>query len=319
MPTLTVFTPTFNRAQTLPRVYESLCRQSSRDFLWLVIDDGSHDDTRALVERWRASADFAVEYLYQANSGKHNAHNVAVARAKTELFTIVDSDDELLPDAVERLVSAWQRATSADKAKIAGIWSLCTDPRGEIVGGPFPEGLVDATLQELRYREKMNKEMLPTFVTEVLRQHPFPHTPPGECPFIPEAYVWMQVTRYRPLRFLNEPCRVYHQGEGLISLARDEYPLSRCIVYGYLGPVATDLEWFWSHPSLFLMNAVQAGRYAIFGRQFWKLVRPLPRKAKVLMIAAAPVALVLLARDKLSGRIERQLRAGGGIRKATPE
>jgi glycosyltransferase involved in cell wall biosynthesis len=318
MPTLTVFTPTFNRAHTLPRVYESLRRQSSRDFLWLIVDDGSSDGTRALVEQWRASADFAVEYLYQPNSGKHNAHNVAVSRATTALFTIVDSDDELLPHAVERIVAEWNRATPQDRAKISGIWSLCTDPHGEIIGGPFRPGLVDATLQELHYREKMNKEMLPTFVTEVLRQHPFPRTPPGECPFIPESYVWMQITQLRPLRFLNEPCRVYHLGEGLISLGRDEYRLSRCIVYGYLAPIANDLAWFWSHPGLFLMNAVQAARYAIFSRKFWKLVRPLSWQAQALLVAAAPLALILLARDKLTGRIARQLRAGA-VGKASAE
>ena len=320
MTTLTVFTPTYNRAHTLPRVYESLCRQTSRDFAWLVVDDGSTDGTRALVEQWQATADFEVEYLYQPNSGKHNAHNAAVARATTELFAIVDSDDELLPHAVERLVATWQSAGPEVREKIAGIWSLCADAHGEIIGGPFRQGLVDATLQELRYRERLNKEMLPTFVTAVLRRYPFPATPPGACPFIPESYVWMQITRTHPLRFLNEPCRIYHQGEeSLSTLGRDEYRQSCCVVYGYLGPIASDLDWFWSHPSLFLGHAVQSARYAIFSRRFWKLTRPLDWKAQALLIAAAPIALALIARDKASGRIERQLGAKRTIGKASAE
>lgn len=308
MTTLTVFTPTYNRAHTLPRVFESLRRQTSSDFLWMIVDDGSTDGTSALVEEWRNSAAFAVEYLYQPNSGKHNAHNAAVARATTELFAIVDSDDELLPNAVEHITSTWTSATAQDRGKLAGVWTLCADEEGNIIGGPFPQHTMDASLQELRYKHRMNKEMLPTFVTAVLRQFPFPQTPPGACPYIPESYVWMQITRTRPLRFLNEPCRIYHHGEGLLTMAQQEYRLGRCIVFGYLGPVATDLEWFWSYPGLFLVNAVQAARYAIFGGQFWRLLRPLSWKARVLLLSAAPLGLALLARDRLSGRIARQLR-----------
>ena len=308
MPTLTIFTPTYNRAHTLPRVFESLGRQTSRDFCWLVVDDGSTDGTRELVRQWQSVAPFAVEYLYQPNSGKHNAHNAAVSRATTALFTIVDSDDELLPHAVERLVTAWQEASATDRATLAGIWTLCADTAGGIVDGAFPFDVMDTTLQELRYRHGMNKEMLPTFVTEVLRRHPFPSTPPGACPYIPEGYVWMHITRSRPLRFLNVPCRVYHRSDGLSVMGREEYRLSHCIVFGYLGPVAYDLDWFWSHPRLFLMNAVQAARYAIFSGQFAKLLRPLSWMPRALLIAAAPVALGLLARDHLTGRIAKQLR-----------
>ena len=317
MTTLTVFTPTFNRAHTLARVYESLQRQTSRDFRWLVVDDGSTDDTRTLVERWQASADFAVEYVFQENRGKHSAHNAAVARATTELFMIVDSDDELLPRAVALITSTWAAMSADEQAKTAGIWSLCADPEGRIVGGPFPRDNFDASLQELKYTQSVDKEMLPTFKTEVLRRHPFPETGVGVCPYIPESYVWMQITRTRTLRFLNVPCRVYHQGDGLIEMARSEYPLSRCIVFGYLSPLANDFEWFRLRPGFFFFNAVQAGRYGIFSGLFWHLARPLSWQAQVLLVCAAPLGIALLARDWVTGRIARQLSAARNIRKAS--
>lgn len=313
MPTLTVFTPTYNRAHTLPRLFHSLQRQSSRDFVWLVIDDGSVDDTRALMQDYQRSADFPVQYIYQRNRGKHGAHNVAVARAATALFAIVDSDDELLPHAVETLTSVWQNMDAAEKSRIGGIWTLCEDANGNIVGGPFPRAVFDASLQDLRYKHRINKEMLPTFVTDVLRAHPFPETPAGVCPYIPESYVWMRITRTQPLRFLNAVCRVYHPGEdGLLAMGTNEYRLSRCIVFGYLAPLANDLRWFWSYPQLFLLNSIQAARYAIFSRQFWKLSAPLSYFARLLLVCAAPIALALLARDSLTGRIERQLKNSRG-------
>jgi len=318
MPTLTVFTPTYNRAHTLPRVYESLCRQTVRDFLWLVIDDGSIDDTRALVRHWQAEADFRIDYGYQPNRGKHNAHNAAVARATTELFCILDSDDELLPHAVERITGAWKNATAEERARIAGIWTLCADPIGNVIDGGFDKEVFDASLQELRYRERMNKELLPTFVTRVLREHPFPETPAGVCPYVPEAYVWTRITRSRPLRFLNVPCRVYHRGDGLTAQARNEYRVSRCIVFGYLAPLANDLEWFWAYPQLFLMSATQAARHAIFSGAFWLSWRRLQPFARALLLAAAPVALGLLLRDRLSGRIARELAADEPGARAEP-
>jgi glycosyltransferase involved in cell wall biosynthesis len=306
--TLTVFTPTFNRAHTLPRAYASLERQTSRDFVWLVIDDGSTDNTEALIESWKPVADFEIHYVYQENRGKHAAHNSAVARAESDLLLIMDSDDELLPAAVGQITDAWKSMTAEEKLRIAGIWTLCIDPEGRIIGGSFPCDVFDSSLQELHYRRKISKEMLPTFVTEVLRRHLFPETEPGTCPYIPESYVWMSITRNHQLRFLNVPCRIYHKEEGgLLSMARDEYRLSRCIVYGYLSPLASDLDWFWMRPSWFVFNAVQAARYAMFSRQFCKLAKPLSIAAKALLGAAVPLALLLIAKDALSGRIARQL------------
>ena len=123
MSTLTVFTPTFNRAHTLPRAYASLQRQTSRDFAWLVIDDGSTDGTGALIALWKTSADFRIDYVYQENRGKHAAHNRAVAYAASALLMIMDSDDELLPDAVLRITEEWKGMSEEERGRIAGIWT----------------------------------------------------------------------------------------------------------------------------------------------------------------------------------------------------
>ena len=99
---LTVFTPAYNRAHTLPRTYESLCRQSCKDFVWLIVDDGSSDGTHALVEEWQTRDNgFPIRYIYKENGGMHTAHNVAYDNITTELNTCIDSDDALAEGAVE--------------------------------------------------------------------------------------------------------------------------------------------------------------------------------------------------------------------------
>lgn len=311
MTTLTVFTPTWNRAHTLPRLYESLAAQRSRDFVWLVIDDGSSDGTHELVQAWQAQADFPIEYVYQENRGKHQAINTGVAHTRTELFLILDSDDELLPDAVDTIVGGWRAIPEADRPHFAGLWTLCATPSGGTLTGPLEKEVLDATLQELRYVYGIEEDMLRCFSTEVLRRYPFPETPPG-CPYIPEGYVWFRMTRDYVIRFLSVPCsRVHYQSTGLIANAHEQYRLSRCAVYAYLQPLDSDLPWFGSQPLHFLTSAVQTARYGIFGRQLWRLLKTLTWPARMLVVAALPAALALLLKDGLSGRIQRELRVGG--------
>ena len=93
---LTVFTPAYNRAHTLPRTYESLCKQSRKDFVWLIVDDGSRDNTRELVEEWqRRDNGFKIRYIYKENGGMHTAHNEAYRNIDTVLNVCIDSDDFL--------------------------------------------------------------------------------------------------------------------------------------------------------------------------------------------------------------------------------
>ena len=122
MKTLTIFTPAYNRARTLPRTYESLLRQTCKDFEWLVIDDGSTDGTRELVEDWIKEKKIPIRYIHQKNQGMHGAHNTAYRNISTELNTCIDSDDYMPDDAVEKIVRFWERYGS-DKCRHCGAGS----------------------------------------------------------------------------------------------------------------------------------------------------------------------------------------------------
>ena len=118
---LTIFTPAYNRAHTLPRTYESLCRQSCKDFIWLIVDDGSADNTVELVHDWQSRDNgFTIQYIYKENGGMHTAHNVAYANIHTELNTCIDSDDMLADGAVEKILRKWAEVKDKGYAGIVG-------------------------------------------------------------------------------------------------------------------------------------------------------------------------------------------------------
>ena len=105
---ITVFTPTYNRAKTLVRVYESLLNQTNKDFVWLIVDDGSTDNTKVLVAKWIEENKLSIEYHYKENGGKHTAMKMAYQLAQTKYLLAIDSDDELTPDAVEDFLNDWK-------------------------------------------------------------------------------------------------------------------------------------------------------------------------------------------------------------------
>lgn len=139
MPLLTIFTPTYDRAYCLHNCYESLLRQTSKDFLWLIVDDGSSDNTRDLVAEWmKQDNGFEIQYVYKENGGMHTAYNTAYAHICTELSMNVDSDDYLTDTAVADICSFWAKNRRDD---VGGIYALDCYPDGQVIGTPFPEDL----------------------------------------------------------------------------------------------------------------------------------------------------------------------------------
>jgi glycosyltransferase involved in cell wall biosynthesis len=191
MYTFTVFTPTFNRAHTLGRVYESLRAQSYRDFEWVIVDDGSTDDTPALVASWQDEAELPIRYFRKPNQGKHTAFNQGVREAKGQLFLSLDSDDSCYPQALERFWHHWQSIPEDARPGFAALTALCEDENGNIVGQKYPKDVFDSDSSEIKHRYKVEGEKWGFIRTDILRQFPYPE-PPGVT-YVPESVAWIPI------------------------------------------------------------------------------------------------------------------------------
>lgn len=166
MKTLTVFTPAFNRAHLLPRLYHSLCQQTSDDFEWLIVDDGSSDHTKELVGSWIQENRIPIRYIEQENQGMHGAHNTAYKNISTELNTCIDSDDYMPDNAVELILKKWN---SIDQEKHAGIIGLDALESGQIIGTQFQTAYT--TLEDF-YLEGGKGDKKLVYRTDVINHYP---------------------------------------------------------------------------------------------------------------------------------------------------
>lgn len=201
MATLTIFTPAYNRAHTIGRTYESLCRQTCKDFEWLIVDDGSKDNTRQLVESWIADNIIPIRYIYQQNQGMHGAHNTAYRNITTELNTCIDSDDYMPDDAVEKIITFWE-AHGSDK--YAGLVGLDIDDKNKkVIGNPFPEHLKETTLSGY-YASGGKGDKKLVYRTSVINNYPEYPIFEGER-YFSLGYRYLLADQDYKLLTLNEP------------------------------------------------------------------------------------------------------------------
>ncbi|MFC3884773.1 glycosyltransferase family 2 protein [Bacillus songklensis] len=211
MTTLTVFTPTYNRAYTLHKCYESLKRQSCKDFIWLIVDDGSTDNTKELVASWISSGSVPIRYHYQDNQGMHGAHNTAYELIDTELNVCIDSDDYMADDAVEKIISFWSKYGNN---KYAGIVGLDATPDRQIIGTKIPGELRESTLSNLygKYKVKGDKKLV--YRSELTKKTPPYPLFPGEK-YCPLSYKYILIDQEHPLLIMNEIlCHVEYLPDG---------------------------------------------------------------------------------------------------------
>lgn len=199
MATLTVFTLTYNRAYCLNACYESLLRQTCDDFEWLVVDDGSTDNTRELVEQWIQEKKIPIRYIYKKNGGMHTGYNVAYDNIFTELAVCIDSDDYMTDDAVEKIVNFW--AQNKDE-KYAGMICLDITTKGEIIGTPLPD-VKSATVYDLYNRMGVRGDKKQVYRPELIRPFKSPEFE-GEKLF-PTCYKYFLVDLTHEMLILNEP------------------------------------------------------------------------------------------------------------------
>lgn len=211
MEQLTIFTPAYNRAHTLPRAFEALKEQSCKDFIWLIVDDGSTDNTKELVESFqKEDCGFQIEYIYKKNGGMHTAHNVAYENIKTELNTCIDSDDMIGEEAVKKILDFWNEKGSE---KYAGLLGYDTDFDGNVIGKGFPKGLETTTLSSY-YRNGGSGDKKLVLRTDIVNQYPPYPEYEGEK-LVPLGSLYTLIDQDYEMLVLDEPlCRVEYQPDG---------------------------------------------------------------------------------------------------------
>lgn len=208
---LTIFTPAFNRAYTLNKCYESLKNQTVKDFKWLIVDDGSTDNTKDLVDEWICEGVLDIEYKYQENQGMHGAHNTAYELIDTELNVCIDSDDYMPNDAVEKIINFWEN-NEIDK-DIAGFIGLDAYGDGSIIGDSFPETLRKTTLFEINNKYKIQGDKKIVYRSEVSKKYPYPLYKDEK--YVGLAYKYYKIDEDYKLLTMNEVlCIVEYMEDG---------------------------------------------------------------------------------------------------------
>ncbi len=200
---LTVCTPTYNRAQYLTRLFLSLKEQRFRNFEWIVIDDGSTDNTADVVHSFIKDADFRLLYFYQANAGKHIALNRALDVAAGQLFFIIDSDDYCVPDGLNLLSEEW--FSISHRSDICGMTFLNRFPSGAIVGSEFPFDHHIAKLPAFYEKYQIRGDKCNAIRTDIFRAFKFPETQERFCP---ESLIWNRMAEKYNTLFVNKAVNV---------------------------------------------------------------------------------------------------------------
>jgi len=205
---LTILTPAYNRAHTLQRLHESLERQSFKEFEWLIVDDGSTDDTEKCVKELKKNSALAIKYIYKENGGKHTAVNIGIEKIKTPLSFIVDSDDFLTEDAVSTIYKTWNLLK--DRKDIGSFWFLQSNTKGNLIGDEFPEDLLISSYTNVMINSGIKGDKKSVYFTHIRKEFPFPVY--NKEKFIGEGIVHKRIGNKYKCIFIN---KIIYRGEYL--------------------------------------------------------------------------------------------------------
>lgn len=219
--TITVFTPAYNRAHTLSRTFDSLCNQDCKDFIWLIIDDGSKDNTAELVKEWmRQDNGFKIRYIYKENGGMHTAHNIAYENIDTELNVCIDSDDRLANGAISTILAKWDEIKNDNR--FAGIVALDADFNGNVIGKGFEKDCHETTLSNYYAKGGAGDKKL-IYRTDVIKEYP-PYPVFENEKYVGLGSLYTLIDQKYTLAVLDKVvCEVEYQGDGSTHTMYKQY------------------------------------------------------------------------------------------------
>lgn len=291
----TILTPTYNRAELLSRVYQSLIKQTYKDFEWIIVDDGSTDNTKKVVESLMEDSLIKIKYIYKLNGGKHTAVNEGLNHAEGKLLIVLDSDDELVENALEVFYSYWDKIFNENN-KIVSVSGLdIYKDSGEIVGDKFEEDEFISDHIECKLKMNIQGDKAEVYRTDILKQFPFPEIK-GEK-FVTEDIVHNQIalSGYKTI-YTNNPIKIIEYLEdGLTSRSYElsmKNPQGKMIIFNQ----------YISMKQIGIKRRIRAGfSYCRFGFlanksivEQYKMV-----ENKLIFLVSIPIGYIIYAKDKI--------------------
>ena len=285
---ITVLTPTFNRGG-LQSLWNSLQKQTVKDFEWLVVDDGSTDGTKNLITQLQEKSDFPIRYIYKNNGGKHTALNVGIQTICSELTFIVDSDDCVTDDAIESILKIHKKYRSQNN--ICGYAFLRAFPDGKVNGKKFDVDEKIGSYIDVRVNgDDTGADKAEVFKTHCLKEFPFPEYPNEK--FLGEYLVWVRMARKYEMVHINKAIYVGNYLEDGLTNNRRKHNIASPI--GCMHRAEEFME-----SDLKTRYRIKGGlQYIVYGRFAGVKVVDLIRKSrhKVLATVCTPGGLFLHSR-----------------------
>ena len=251
---ITVFTPTFNRADLLKKCYESLLNQNYKNFEWLIIDDGSIDDTEESVKEFVQTEKINIRYFYKENGGKHSAINLGVNKANSNIFFLLDSDDVLSENSLELINQNWKNVESE---QFCGITGLSKYRDGTIIGDRFLQDNWEVSFADIYLKYGLKGDKAVCFKTEILKQYPFPDK--ENIRFVFEAVVWHEMAKKYDVLALNEILQIVEYQDSGVSNSSYENWYIQSLAFSYFNLIINKTYSFRKYPKSYFWNFINLG------------------------------------------------------------
>lgn len=285
---ITVFTATFNRSSLLKNIYEDLKSQTFKDFEWLIVDDGSTDNTEIEVKKWINDNLLDINYIYKKNGGRHSAINLGCKHANGELFLLLDSDDRILKDSLSIINNIWDR--NSHRKNISGILTLCKNADNILIGSRFPNDLYEAHFDEIYYKYHVIGDKFTCFKTEILKQYPFPEE--DGIKFIMESIVWHEMSKKYKMICRNEILQIVNYQTNGLSNTEYSYDKINGLAFSYMTLINNKTYSIFKYPRLYVFNYIYLIAYSFLYRlNYYKRLTRI--SSKVCYIILSPIGYIL--------------------------
>jgi len=295
---ITVFTPTFNRASKVNRVWSSLNSQTIKNFEWIVVDDGSDDEIESVIEGYKSNSEFQIIFhKFEKNRGKHVAINKGLELASGKYFLIADSDDAFEANTIETFTRIWGDIEKDQYDDFCAVRVCCKDQNGRRVSSKMETYSFDASMQEAIYKYKFWKESWSMDRTDLMRRNLFPEDHTG---YYPEGIIWKRISRKHKIRFVDESLRIYYiESSGIMKNSKLPIDkISRTIVVGK-DVLKNDIKYFLFRPRYFVFISIVFAFYSLLDKTYLQNLKALPFFSQALSVFVLPATLLYYFKVRL--------------------